>query len=109
MTSIYTSNGEEYTSTSSSTTVSSTAIDQNNNSGLSTHNKVIIGCVVGIVTPVLIGAGLFAAWWYKRKNQTLDHSGQEWHDEEEEEAGVFDEGEATVVPRSQSVNKAVNF
>lgn len=117
VTSVFTSNGQVTTQTHESSSTSSSSAtptsDSNNNnnkssSGLSQKNKVVVGCVVGIVTPVLI-IGALVAWWFSRKNkQNVDHSGKEWNDDEVVDDGLdFDDDEA--VDRSKSVNRAVNF
>jgi hypothetical protein len=63
--------------------------------------------VVGIVTPVVLGVGIFAFWWLKKKNPGVDHSGQEWDDADDEISPL--DIDDTGVTREESVNKAVNF
>lgn len=99
MTTVFTSNGE---------TITSEINANKSTSGLSSHEKVIVGCVVGIITPVVIGLVVFALWWYRKRNTGVDHSGQEWDDGADDDQPEFDNNDETLA-RSDNVNKAVNF
>ena len=70
---------------------------------------MIIGCVVGIVTPVVLGGIIFAFWWYKRRNSAVDHSGQEWDGADDDNQDFGETTNDDTITRNKSVNGAVNF
>lgn len=77
-----------------------------------------MGCVVGIVTPFLIGLIGLIIFIYYKKNANVDHSGKEWNDDDDEDevldnpsSDIVNDMDETFSPESNNnnENKAVNF
>lgn len=122
MVTVFTTNGQKTTSTSHLNTATVTVVSDSNKStstsGLSKHDKIIVGCVVGIVTPFLIGLIGLIIFIYYKKNANVDHSGKEWNDDDDEDevldnpsSDIVNDMDETFSPESNNnnENKAVNF
>lgn len=78
---VVTVDGTASTSTYLTSVERTTVFQYRNKSGLSDHNKVVVGCVVGLVTPALIAVVVAIFFYYRKKHLTTDTSGQEWNEE----------------------------
>lgn len=115
LTTVYTTDGEVVTSASTSQSITAITIQKNTSTGLSSHEKVIVGCTVGLIAPAIILSIGGVLFYYRKKNANVDHSGQEWNDDDGdgENINVYDDFEgtrkSTGLGRGQSVNRAINF